>query len=788
MELEFCLDPDEKLVLLSQHLAKVVMQGQAQKLSSKEAANKDLADAVDAVTDDLLRLLRFASNSGLSMLENFNHFDQARNGFVDIDAFTDGLARLGIGVVNNVAESVLERVGGLGTAFITLSDLERFCRANQDVEAFELAGQGRAASRRGVSRQKPFSRQVAEGESAELRAGRVDPFTGEARDVSSPRATLRQRPNVGRLPPLERSVGEFSSLDDHYANEDEYRLSLYPPTSGVSITLDGRTSLSQLVDPGIQAAMGLFGSPLDEGTYKNLGREEITADSAMKLPPWAYDRHKRALRELKNAHARWAEKNEAKLEGLSNVNTLDPSLHLDLSADSLAGTRHMHTDSPIPLPPGIGGFDMPGTMPGSPMSVGGLQMGGALEHDDTRAHSPAPRSTSRGGGSRRKKERSKTPTREGSRSSMRGGGSRPNTGQSAASSNAPSDAEDGDDRDEYLHVINGITMSYRVVKGSGVGIMEGHNRYKQTREDLRMTSILQLREETLAAMEAKARPGAKTIAETLRDLPPDVVISSLTTAQRLRLLESDAGQDLDAPMENPLQAQEEASTRSTGASLHGTDPNASLNFGQFSGYGTGMGSTNGTDGSSLMGGLNNADAEPSFAGEERFVSFTVVVLPDLFMTLDTMEAAYKRLLERYPLARFVFVGLPGCPHTSWPKEVMLTRDIHARAISKLMRHLHKQKRLTMIRGAPVIFVGHGTSVPILSSFASTHMQAIPWLATVAASLVFVSGYLKPSKALKRQFGALKEGMTAVGQHQVSDPFVCSDAGSPLMTLILPNLD
>ena len=318
LELEFCLDPEERLVCLSQHMAKVVMRGQAQVLTSKEAANKELADAVDVVTDDLLRLLRFAQNSGLSMLENFNHFDVGRNGFVDVDAFTDGLARLGIGVVQNVAETVLERIGGIGTAFITLSDFERFCRANQDVEAFELAGEGQGASRRAMSRQKPFSARVRDGEEEELRAGRLDPTTGESKSPPPLRASQRPRPNVGRLPPLELSVGDFRRLDGAFANEDDYRQSLYPPAHGVSISLDGKSSLSQLTDPGAQAAMGLFGAPLDERQYQNLGREEITPDTAMKLPPWAYERHKRALRELKNAHARWTSKNEAKLEGTSN--------------------------------------------------------------------------------------------------------------------------------------------------------------------------------------------------------------------------------------------------------------------------------------------------------------------------------------------------------------------------------------------------------------------------------------------------------------------------------------
>ena len=52
---------------------------------------------------------------------------------------------------------------------------------------------------------------------------------------------------------------------------------------------------------------------------------------------------------------------------------------------------------------------------------------------------------------------------------------------------------------------------------------------------------------------------------------------------------------------------------------------------------------------------------------DRWVAFTLVAVPGLFMTLDSLERALRPLLKKYPLARVVLAGLPGLPNTFWPE-------------------------------------------------------------------------------------------------------------------------
>ena len=46
--------------------------------------------------------------------------------------------------------------------------------------------------------------------------------------------------------------------------------------------------------------------------------------------------------------------------------------------------------------------------------------------------------------------------------------------------------------------------------------------------------------------------------------------------------------------------------------------------------------------------------------------FTLVVVPDLFMTLESLETHLEDLLDKFLFARIVLVGLPGMPNTLWP--------------------------------------------------------------------------------------------------------------------------
>ena len=97
----------------------------------------DMSAAAASVSKELLELLRQALKKGLPIRDSFAHFDTQRCGYVDTDMLVDGLARLGIGVVYPVAEKLLELIGGVGTAFVTLTDYDRYIRLNPDIEVFE---------------------------------------------------------------------------------------------------------------------------------------------------------------------------------------------------------------------------------------------------------------------------------------------------------------------------------------------------------------------------------------------------------------------------------------------------------------------------------------------------------------------------------------------------------------------------------------------------------------------------------------------------------------------------
>jgi hypothetical protein len=81
---------------------------------------------------------------------------------------------------------------------------------------------------------------------------------------------------------------------------------------------------------------------------------------------------------------------------------------------------------------------------------------------------------------------------------------------------------------------------------------------------------------------------------------------------------------------------------------------------------------------------------PSFPSSSPF---TLVVVPDLFMTLDTLQSLLKALLVKYPFARLVLVGLPGLPNTIWPSDCKLSPDLQARGINRLLIHLHSTYRM-----------------------------------------------------------------------------------------------
>jgi hypothetical protein len=74
-------------------------------------------------------------------------------------------------------------------------------------------------------------------------------------------------------------------------------------------------------------------------------------------------------------------------------------------------------------------------------------------------------------------------------------------------------------------------------------------------------------------------------------------------------------------------------------------------------------------------------------------AFTLIVVPDLSMTLDTLQSHLEVLLHTHPYIRIVLVGLIGLPNTIWPKTWVLNSELQAKCIAYLINHLHTTNRL-----------------------------------------------------------------------------------------------
>jgi len=54
--------------------------------------------------------------------------------------------------------------------------------------------------------------------------------------------------------------------------------------------------------------------------------------------------------------------------------------------------------------------------------------------------------------------------------------------------------------------------------------------------------------------------------------------------------------------------------------------------------------------------------------------FLLIAVPDATMTLDSLASALAPLLAKHPDGGLLLLGLPGLPHTIWPRGLPLTAD------------------------------------------------------------------------------------------------------------------
>ncbi|GMH74329.1 hypothetical protein TrST_g7101 [Triparma strigata] len=98
--------------------------------------------------------------------------------------------------------------------------------------------------------------------------------------------------------------------------------------------------------------------------------------------------------------------------------------------------------------------------------------------------------------------------------------------------------------------------------------------------------------------------------------------------------------------------------------------------------------------------------------------FQLIVTPDVFMTLDTLEPAFAPLLDQHPLSSILLVGLPGLPNTLWPRGTVLNNECHSDCIASLLQHVKANDRFVPKPDVPLFFLGFGVGSAALLHFAT----------------------------------------------------------------------
>eukprot|EP00981_Chlorochromonas_danica_P003055 scaffold607_cov160-Ochromonas_danica.AAC.28 len=159
----------------------------------------------------------------------------------------------------------------------------------------------------------------------------------------------------------------------------------------------------------------------------------------------------------------------------------------------------------------------------------------------------------------------------------------------------------------------------------------------------------------------------------------------------------------------------------------------------------------------------NHEAKEAWPEQPR--SFTLVVIPDLTMTLDTLQLHLEGILSAFPFARIVLIGILGLPNTVWPTNWVLNSDLQARTVAHLIHNLYNCGRLFFtppsqeentgfpldgIEGHHLLFMGFGFGSFHLSRFICQHLASLPLpLVQSVRSIILTNGFLRINKKLRQ---------------------------------------
>ncbi len=263
----------------------------------------------------------------------------------------------------------------------------------------------------------------------------------------------------------------------------------------------------------------------------------------------------------------------------------------------------------------------------------------------------------------------------------------------------------GDKLDEYFTTDDGVVVTYRTMHGAGPTVLACNNKTKEKLDVFRYKSILEVRVKKLEELRAE------------REARLGVSMNS-----REREIESSLWKEFKNEMDkkDSSRIRDDASISSKGNAI------------------------------------------------DRWMAYTLVVIPDMFMTLDSVHKYVEPLMNRYPLAHIVLIGITGLPNTSWPVSCSLTPDHHAIIIAKLLHYLKVNHKLSPYRGEPIFLLGIGTGVLSMSHFINYYLPSMPWLQNVVRAVIVVNGVFKISKNIKKIYRVLQQTMVQSIAHEANE--------------------
>jgi hypothetical protein len=149
-------------------------------------------------------------------------------------------------------------------------------------------------------------------------------------------------------------------------------------------------------------------------------------------------------------------------------------------------------------------------------------------------------------------------------------------------------------------------------------------------------------------------------------------------------------------------------------------------------------------------------------------AFTLIVLPDLFMTLDTLDAALQPLLTRHPGASLLLVGLAGASNTTWPSTTELDAQLHARCLSRLIESLQEGGRLSRSPLDSVFLLGFGLGGHYLAQFCATALPGLHRFVPLVKAVVLVNSFVKLGKSMRRVLEELSEALESSAAPELNE--------------------